>query len=169
MSYTDPSTGGDPWTQYRKVTARKQWPCAFAKAGGDQCDGTIRPGEPYIDEAVVPWAPVYDEVGDDEYSRPQFAQVDTVGRWTHTRYHERCEATAVGDAFAAEMFGTVEEMRAEEDRQAAEFAAWEKAEQDGRTARKARQQHNSRKARRQREIAAHAGSSGATTTPGGTP
>lgn len=162
MSYTAPDADRT-WTQYQQRTARKEWPCAFARVVGD-CDGTIHPGDAYIDEAVVPWAPVYDETGEDEYGRPQFGQVDVVGHWTHTRYHVACEATAVTRALDIEMFGSLQEMRAEEERQAAEFATWKKAEeQDGPRQRRERQQYHSRRARRAREIAAHAGSTGTTT------
>lgn len=156
MSYTSPDADRT-WTQYTERTAAKDWPCSFARVVGD-CDGTIHPGDTYIDEAVVPWAPIYDEVGEDDYGYPTIGQVDVVGHWTHTRYHKACEAKATERALDIEMFGSLQEMRAEEERQAAEFADWKKAEEeDGPRQRRERQQFHSRKARRQREIATHAG------------
>lgn len=100
MSYSEPQYGEEPYVGYRKVRARKEWPCAYGKTasrgeGREVCDGTIRPGDTYIDETLAPWTPEYDETGEDGYGRPTFGQVGVLGQWQHTRYHEECDRLVV--------------------------------------------------------------------------
>lgn len=157
MSYSDmPQSGEENYVSYRKIKARKDWPCAYAKASGAQCDGTIRVGEEYVDEVLVPWTPEWD-ADEDDYGRAKAVQVGVLGHWQHTRYHLVCERTTVEHQW----YGTPEQQAAEEAAEAAR-AAKEKADRDqaeawARQHRRDVQQKNSKKARREREIAAHAG------------
>ena len=160
MSYSHPYDRDDRYQQFRQVTARKEWPCAYAAE--KLCDGTIRPGEPYVDEVLMPWTPETDGDVDDE-GRAIYTQTGTIGAFQHTRYHLACERRVVERMLDAEFGLTAAEAAAEDARHAQELAERDRDEKAARAARKARQQWNSRKARRQREIEAHAARTGPVT------